>query len=629
MIRPSSVSGGKRSPGGRSESRDPDAPSGEALQETREPSGNSEPSASAPSEPASDAPSEAASPAEPTAEEASDASEPAPKVGDEETGAPSDAPAEDTAAESDPDAAVEPAPDENLGASELALDGSSDAASVAEPPSASESTSEDAGPAESNSDPSEADAEPAPAPAKKKKKREPTPAEKEKARKRAEIESFLGPSVKVPGGIPDGYIPKDSSIHPLLQVELDRLGVAAPLDLVLYLVRRHELDVLDIPIAYLVDKYLSMLNDLEVFDIEVAAEFIVLAAELSHIKSKMLLPADKGTPVEDPPDEVSEGDPRAELVRRLLEHQKYRDAASQLADRDQLGRDIFPRVPPPMDRAPELDPGLEQVSVFRLVELMARLLEEAPIHHEISYESFSISERIQYVSAFGEAHGGRFTLVALMSTIGSRAELVVTFIAVLEMAKMGLLRIAVEAFHAEAGAFRASTPTLEGGAEASVSHPPEPATPEDPPREAAAEGAALEEGEGAVEEAIVDSPPKAAVEQDPSAAGEGAADEGAVASGPGAGASPSVEMAPSPPELASEEGAPAESEAEMARAARAEAEALEALAAEARAESPVGDRAVDLPEDAARPEPDREPLPDIWVQMTEKRFQGDLVDDYR
>lgn len=445
-----------------------------------------------------------------------------------------------------------------------------------------------AGDAPSASEPSDteaaekpgADAEPHPSTEPGASPEPPVPSEPldEKAQRRAEIESFLGPTVKTPVGIPDGYIPNDRSIHRIFHVELTALDFAGPLDLLLYLVRKHEMEILDINISLLTDRYLEMLRTLEALEIDIAAEFLVLAAELTHIKSKMLLPAEEGVAVEDPPDEAEQGDPRQELIRRLLEYQKYRDAAMQLADRDQLGRDVFPRVPPEMDKVEDLDPGLKQVSVFRLVELMAKLLREVPIHHEISYESFSIGERIQYVSAFGEAHEGRFTVMALMSRIQTRNELVVTFIALLEMAKMGLVRIRSEVFHA-AGDEEAAPPT---------------ATPE---ASVAGEGSERTDDTG---EASTDT------------AAEGAAETGGL--GPEA-----VESA-SPGEPGSDEAA----------AARAEAEALEALAEEAAAEEALGLDAVDLPEAPVEPsiEP-LEPLPEIWVELTEKRFQGDLVDDYK
>jgi segregation and condensation protein A len=259
-------------------------------------------------------------------------------------------------------------------------------------------------------------------------------------RERREVEDLLGPDVRSPVGIPGGYKPSESSIDPLFRVEL--ADFAGPLDLLLYLIRKHEIDIFDIPIKFITDQYLEMLRALKSLEIDLAAEFLVLAAELTHIKSKMLLPAREGIAVEEEPQE--ESDPRAELVRRLLEYQKYRDAADQLADRDHLGRDVFARVPPRMEPAEDLDPGLKGVSIFKLVELMAKLMKKAPAaSHAISFEAFSLSERIHYVDDFARAREGRFTLVALLQGILSRAELVVTFIAVLEMTKLGLLRLAM------------------------------------------------------------------------------------------------------------------------------------------------------------------------------------------
>ena len=262
----------------------------------------------------------------------------------------------------------------------------------------------------------------------------------EEERERREVEELLGPDVRSPVGIPGGYKPSESSINPLFRVELT--DFAGPLDLLLYLIRKHEIDIFDIPIKFITDQYLEMLRTLKSLEIDLAAEFLVLAAELTHIKSKMLLPAREGIAVEE---EVEEGDPRAELVRRLLEYQKYRDAAEQLADLDHLGRDVFARVPPKMEQVDDLDPGLKSISIFKLVELMAKLMKKAPAAaHAISFEAFSLSERMSYVDDFARAREGRFTLVQLLQGILSRAELVVTFIAVLEMTKLGLLKIKIE-----------------------------------------------------------------------------------------------------------------------------------------------------------------------------------------
>ncbi|MEM6367614.1 MAG: segregation/condensation protein A [Myxococcota bacterium] len=277
------------------------------------------------------------------------------------------------------------------------------------------------------------------------------------------VRELLGPDLRVPVEvIPKGYQPSDSVRDPMFQVELD--AFAGPLDLLLYLIRQHDVDVLNIPIKFLTARYLQVLEDLRALQIDVASEFLVLAAELTHIKSKMLLPAREGVADEDE-DEGDAEDPRAELVRRLLEYQKYRDAAVQLDDRDLLGRDVFPRVPPVAEDFEALDAGLKSVSVFRLVELMASMLRKAPpAFHEISFEQYSVAERIHYVLAFGDARTGQFDLGELLSTIESRAELVVTFISVLEMTKLGLVTLFAQdeeiSAHAETTDPEAPLPTI-------------------------------------------------------------------------------------------------------------------------------------------------------------------------
>jgi segregation and condensation protein A len=250
-----------------------------------------------------------------------------------------------------------------------------------------------------------------------------------------EVESLLGPDVKTPHGIPRDYKPLESSTHGLFHIEL--ADFAGPLDLLLYLIKKHDLDIFDIPIKFITDRYLEMLGALGDLPIDIAAEFLVLASELTHIKSKMLLPTHEGVAVEQ--DDGPELDPREELVKRLLEYQKYRDAAGQLSDRDQLGRDVFARIAAPSDD--ELDMGLKAVSVFRLVELMATLVKKQEGHHEIALDPVSIVERIEYVIAFGEAREGRFMLTHLLQGLMTRTELVVTFIAVLEMTRLGLLKL--------------------------------------------------------------------------------------------------------------------------------------------------------------------------------------------
>lgn len=258
----------------------------------------------------------------------------------------------------------------------------------------------------------------------------------------------LGIEVRTAAVIPKGYRPLDASAHELFRVGLEQFE--GPLDLLLYLIRKHEIDIFDIPIHFITERYLEMLNSMRALHVEVAAEFIVLAAELTHIKSKMLLPAPEGVPVEEEEVLAEASDPRADLVRRLLEYQKYREAATNLGARGQLGRDTFPVGARPADTCEDFDPGMRPVSIFKLVEMMARMLEEEPVRHEVALETYSVTERIRYVEAFGEARGGHFSLVQLFETIRVRAELVVTFIGILEMIRMGVLKIGDERMPEEA-----------------------------------------------------------------------------------------------------------------------------------------------------------------------------------
>lgn len=264
----------------------------------------------------------------------------------------------------------------------------------------------------------------------------------EKAEKEVtEIERMLGDKLRSPVRIPKAYQPGDTSTHALLQVDLSEFG--GPLDLLLFLIRKHELDILDIPIAFIAEQYIKMIDDMTSMPIDVAAEFLVMAAELAHIKSKMLLPPDEGIPVED--EDEDEGDPRADLVRRLLEYQKYRDAAHDLADLDRLGRDVFARQPELIGNDDEFDPGLRGGSIFKLVDTMAEILDrlEPEAVHEVTADSGTVSDRVVHALAFGKAHGNRFTFWALLREAKTRQVVVLTFVAILEMARMGVLKIEI------------------------------------------------------------------------------------------------------------------------------------------------------------------------------------------
>jgi len=210
-----------------------------------------------------------------------------------------------------------------------------------------------------------------------------------------------------------------------------------PLDLLLHLIQKHELDIMDIPVAFITEKYLEYLAFMKDLSIDVASEYLLMAATLAHIKSKMLLPA----PPPDQADEFSgdEIDPRAELVRRLLEYQKYKQAAAELGDRGLLGRDVFLRggtMPETEGPAP-----LMPATIFGLMEAFRRVLERVKVQvdHEVSFDRMSIAERIQELSA-RLAGNPTIRFEELLGEGRHRSDLVLTFLALLEMTRLKMTR---------------------------------------------------------------------------------------------------------------------------------------------------------------------------------------------
>jgi segregation and condensation protein A len=226
-------------------------------------------------------------------------------------------------------------------------------------------------------------------------------------------------------------------LDPSFQIALP--AFEGPLDLLLHLIRKHELDVLDLPIAFVTERYLAYVSMMEKLNLDIASEYLVMAATLAHIKSKMLLPQE---PEDQQDDETSEEeiDPRAELIRRLLEYQKYKAAAEQLAERGIAGRDVFVRG----SKAPEASgpPALVSPGLFKLLDAFQAVLKRAQgdAAFEITAEGISIQDRMRQLTellrerrqvVFEELFEGQVTIY----------DLVVTFMAVLEMAKRRLVRI--------------------------------------------------------------------------------------------------------------------------------------------------------------------------------------------
>ncbi len=219
-----------------------------------------------------------------------------------------------------------------------------------------------------------------------------------------------------------------------------------PLDLILHLVKEHELDLFDIPIARITESYLATIEAMRELDIDVAGEFLHMAAQLVLMKSKLLLP--RTEVAEDAPGADDSGvDPRAELVRRLLEYQKYKAAGEDLGGRDLLDRTVFTRRARAERPAPPDGPeGLADVSVFKLIEALDRALANArPDHaHEVETERLTISDAIARVADVLRLRR-RATFEELLAgspeSRNERAAVIATFLAILEMARLKLLRI--------------------------------------------------------------------------------------------------------------------------------------------------------------------------------------------
>jgi len=237
------------------------------------------------------------------------------------------------------------------------------------------------------------------------------------------------------GGGGDASPYKDYKIH--LEV------FEGPLDLLLHLIKKDDLNIYDIPISHLLDQYLQYLQLAQDLDIDLAGEFIEMASELAYIKSKMLLP--------EPPQEEEEGpDPRAELIRRLLEYQQYKAAGQALLARPLLGNDVFSR--PPETQEPEEAELIIEADTLSLISAFQDLLKRLPAEavHEIKRQRTGVSERILELTDLlkGRDQISFEDLVMSGEEPKTRGHLVVTFLAILEMAKQRMIRILQErVFH--------------------------------------------------------------------------------------------------------------------------------------------------------------------------------------
>jgi segregation and condensation protein A len=207
-----------------------------------------------------------------------------------------------------------------------------------------------------------------------------------------------------------------------------------PMDLLVHLIKRNEVSIYDIPIARLTDQYLEYIEWMKAMSVDVAGNFILMAATLLHIKSKMLLPVHDG-------DEDDE-DPRMEIVRPLTEYLKIKDVAEQLAGRDLLGVDTFIRGLPPNALPDPPQPELIPVGLVELLDAFRKILDNVAAEQrvELTADRTSIQDRIGQIADILEERGD-VSFESLFEAPVSKSDLIVTFLALLEMVRLELVRV--------------------------------------------------------------------------------------------------------------------------------------------------------------------------------------------
>ncbi|MCB0309111.1 MAG: segregation/condensation protein A [Bdellovibrionales bacterium] len=233
-------------------------------------------------------------------------------------------------------------------------------------------------------------------------------------------------------------IESDPGISPYLI----KLGVfEGPLDLLLHLIKENKMDIYNIQIAVITEQYLQYIELMKELNLDIAGDFLVMAATLAHIKSKLLLPPE---PSEDDPEEEGK-DPREELVKRLLEYQKYKNAAESLNSRFILGRDVFIREAYLRNNLIKNAPReLAEISIFKLVDAFHGILKTLSLEkpHEVSMETLSIRDCVSdIVNKIRTSTEGGLQFADLFNQRSSRKRIVVTFLALLDLIRRGAIKV--------------------------------------------------------------------------------------------------------------------------------------------------------------------------------------------
>ncbi len=207
-----------------------------------------------------------------------------------------------------------------------------------------------------------------------------------------------------------------------------------PLELLLHLIHKNEVDIFDIPIAIITDQYIDYINMMKALNFSLAGDFFVMASTLMHIKSKMLLPASE---------DEDEEDPRIEITRPLMEYLRLREVAGELTDRDILERDVFTRQMP-TDYLEQIqgEESLLNVSLFQLIDAFKRMVEERLPGEPIKFlaRKWSLKDKMTFILNELKTEGAVF-FIELFKESRTIAEFIITFLALLELVQLGLIKV--------------------------------------------------------------------------------------------------------------------------------------------------------------------------------------------
>lgn len=209
-----------------------------------------------------------------------------------------------------------------------------------------------------------------------------------------------------------------------------------PLDLLLHLIKKHQVNIYDIPIALITRQYIEYLELMQTLNLSIAGDFLVMAATLVHIKSKMLLPPDEKAPEEE------EEDPREELVSRLLEYKKFKEASLQLEERESIWTEVYRRSPSSEGEPVNEEFCFTDLNLFDLVEALQKVIERLPEKEwmEVTQEILSVTDKINDLLEYLEGKESA-TFIELFKGDSTRGMVVVTFLALLELCRLRLVNI--------------------------------------------------------------------------------------------------------------------------------------------------------------------------------------------